>query len=354
MIEKTLDTIALPITEPEYREMEELSYSTLSTYERTGFDGLDHLFDRKETPSLTFGSCVDAIITGGKEEFDSLFFVADIPNLGDKELLIVKNLFNNYSANCAGLSAVPREDILLSANQFEFQKNWKDDTRVKVLIERCSGYYNLMYLADNRTIVSSETYNDVLNAVSALKTSAATSGYFADNQPEAPVQRYYQLKFRANLRLNENAPIVGYRCMADLLVVDYEDKIIIPVDLKTSSKQEWNFFKSFIEWNYACQARLYWRIIRANLNKDPYFKDFKLLDYRFIVVNKKTLTPLVWEFKDTQKVGELTYGKNKQIIIRDPLVIGAELRQYLDSRPAVPAGIQTDGLNDLEKYLKDL
>ena len=63
-IVKELSAISLPITEPEYRQMPELSYSNLSTYESLGYNGLDHLFDKKESLSLTLGSAVDAIITG--------------------------------------------------------------------------------------------------------------------------------------------------------------------------------------------------------------------------------------------------------------------------------------------------
>jgi uracil phosphoribosyltransferase len=60
-IQKELKDISLPISEPEYRAMPELSYSTLSTYESLGFNGLDKLFEVKESPSLTFGSACDAI-----------------------------------------------------------------------------------------------------------------------------------------------------------------------------------------------------------------------------------------------------------------------------------------------------
>ena len=68
---KELSEISLPISEQEYRQMPELSYSNLSTYETLGFNGLDHLFDKKESLSLTIGSAVDAIITGGEEEFEN-------------------------------------------------------------------------------------------------------------------------------------------------------------------------------------------------------------------------------------------------------------------------------------------
>lgn len=102
------------------------------------------------------------------------------------------------------------------------------------------------------------------------------------------------------------------------------------------------------------QARLYWRIIRDNLDKDEYFKDFRLLDYRFIVVNRTTLTPLVWNCPFTRAEGTLTFGENNQIKLRSPFEIGEELSYYLSSRPKVPVGISETGENDLRYWLNKL
>lgn len=128
-----------------------------------------------------------------------------------------------------------------------------------------------------------------------------------------------------------------------LIVVNYDKKKVYPVDLKTSSHMEWDFQESFCQWQYMIQARLYWRIIRANMDNDLYFKDFSLEDYRFIVVNRKTLTPLVWEFPLTKSLGTLVDEEGNEY--RDPFIIGSELRAYLDCKPPVPNGINQNGVN---------
>ena len=140
--------------------------------------------------------------------------------------------------------------------------------------------------------------------------------------------------------------LTNYNYVKDKLIyrlVNYEKKKVFPVDLKTSGHPEWDFCDSFITWGYSWQARLYWRIIRANMDADDYFKDFSLEDYRFIVVNRKTLTPLVWEFPLTRSNGSLMTEDGKEV--RDPFAIGRELRGYLDCRPPVPNGINTVGVN---------
>ena len=338
-IQKELNAIAWDVPESTYRQDPALSYSTLARYDREGYDKLDSLFESISTPSLTEGSMVDCLITGSQEEFNELFHVADFPSIGDKELLVVNELFRQWGGSYPTMEVLPATYILDVANSFEFQKNWKDETRVKVLTERCSLYYRIKQEAGNKTVVSTDTYEKVIAMVRALKESPVTCGYFADNDPMSPVRRYYQLKFKGTHNK------VKYRIMADLIICDYEEKKVIPCDLKTSGHKEWHFENSFEQYRYMIQARLYWRLIRANMDKDPYFKDFTLENYRFIVVNKNSLTPLVWEFPLTNIYGTLVDEEGTEF--RDPFEIGEELQAYLNNRPPVPKGISVDGLNTI-------
>ena len=338
-ITKELKDISWQVPESTYRADPALSYSTLAKFEREGFNNLDNLFDHISTQSLLEGSMVDCLITGSREEFDDLYFVTDYPSIGDKEQQIVLALYDRFHTTCMQFSDIPYEEILQAIYKFDWQKNWRDDTRVMVLSERGATYYNIKVQAGDKTVVDGNTYDRVIKMVQSLKTSPSTQGYFADNDSMSPVRRYYQLKFRAKFSG------VNYRCMADLLLVDYEDKKVYPIDLKTSGHHEWDFQDSFCQWSYMIQARLYWRIIKANMSQDPYFRSFSLEDYRFIVVNKKSLTPLVWEFPFTQGVGTLVDKNGKEY--RDPFTIGSELQAYLNLRPQVPVGIDKDGVNTI-------
>ena len=349
MDRKSLADISWRVTEEEYRADTSLSYSTIARYEREGFNNLDKLFDRIETPSLTFGSAVDSIITGGQEEFDERFIVAEFPSTPDSIIKIVKSLFYQYGEDYRSLVSIPDESVIKETEFQSYQMNWKPETRAKVVKEKGADYYNLLFISNNKTILDSQTYQDVCNAVKALKESPSTKFYFAEDNPFEPeIERLYQLKFKGVF------DGVGYRNMADLIIVNHKEKWVKPVDLKTSSHTEWDFFKSFVDWRYDIQARLYWAIIRQNMDKDEYFKDFKLLDYDFIVVNRRTLTPLVWNCPFTQATGTLKFGQNNQISMRSPFVIGKELSSYLTFRPEVPFGINDSGPNDLREWLNTL
>lgn len=348
-MEKSIRELAWNVDEPTYRADSAISYSTLARYEREGFNNIDKLFDKIETPSLVFGSAVDAIITGGQEEFNERFMVAEFPSIPDSIIKVVKDVFREFSGTHRTLDSVPDEEVIHRAGTFNYQPNWKPETRAKVIKEKGREYYSLLYIAGDRTILDTNTYQDVCNAVDALKESKATKFYFVPNNPFEPdIERFYQLKFKACLEG------IDYRCMFDELIIFHNTKEILPIDLKTSCKlpdKEWDFPKHYVEWDYQLQNRLYVRILQDNILRDDYFKDFKILNYRDIIVFKGSNIPLVWEIPFTFTKGTLTFGKYNQIEMRDPFEIGKELHHYLTSRPKVPMGISETGPNDLRKWL---
>lgn len=341
---KSLRDISWNVDEPTYRSDTALSYSTLARFEREGFNGLSRLFDKIESPSLLFGSIVDCLITGTDEEFNNTYMVTEMGSpISDTLISITKTLFNKFHHIYTSINDISDDALIETISDISWNNHWLPRTRAKKIKEDCAAYYKLMYLAGNRVIISNSLYNEAIKTVDALKSSDSTRFYFEqDNMFNNRIERLYQLKFKS--RFEE----IDYRCMADLIIVLHDKKLIVPVDLKTSSKPEWDFPKSFIDWSYFMQARLYWRIIRDNMDKDPYFKDFELANYKFIVVNKKTLTPLVWDFESTKKLGDLKLGEN---IYRDPFTIGKELKGYLDNTPTVPNGINLVKPNKIESWI---
>ena len=241
---KSLKEISLNITEEEYRQDPALSYSTLSRFQKIGFNNLDSLFDKVESPSLTFGSAVDSLITGGEDEFNERFFVADFPQLPDTIITIVKALFDTFNRTNRTIESIDDKDIITIALLYNYQNNWKPETRAKVIKEKGSSYYKLLYLSQGKTLLSNDTYLEVLKAVESLQTSLSTRFFFNKTNPFDSIEKLYQLKSKATL------DGIDYRVMADELIVDHITKTIYPIDLKTSSKPEWDFYKSFIEWNY--------------------------------------------------------------------------------------------------------
>lgn len=341
---KSLKDISWDVTEDQYRADSALSYSILSRFNREGFDNLAHLFDKTESPSLLFGSVVDCLLTGTEKEFEDRFFVADFPELPDKQKEIVEGIFHAAKPGESWdkiMDAVILEYLLAN----NYQPNWKAETRIKVIREAGREYYDLLTLADGKTVISQKLYQDALDCVEILRKSESTKWYFeADNPFNKNIERLYQLKFKGSYEG------INLRCMADLIIVDHEKKIVYPCDLKTSFKPEWRFYKSFMEWGYWIQAQLYWYLIRQTMDKDEYFKDFKLADYRFIVISNRTRKPLVWEFPQTQTITDLKLGEHE---LRNWRGIAEELNTYLTKDYEVPIDINMNSINNISKWLEN-
>lgn len=363
--QKDLSLIAEKWSEPEYRKQPELSYSTLKKYECAGdmcdrFAAIPTLEEKITSPSLTFGSMVDTLVTGSRDEFYDLFFPFDgeVPN--DSLKKVCDELYaNNESLRMMTLQQIPDTVLSKECDNQGYGKTWRATTKASKIRENCSAYWNALGQAEGKTLVSKDDVSDAFACYRKLKESEATKWYFEDEM-ENPwddnnIKRFYQLKFKAY------DDTVGYRSMADLLVVDYNKKQVYLCDLKTTGNPEYLFYKSFLHFRYDIQARLYWWNIRQNMDKDPYFKDFELTNMNFIVINRDTKDPLVWTYPFSNQRGDITTGKRMDMTLRDPLVIGKELGYYL-AHPEVkePLGIHvktnniltdfTDGANNFDVY----
>ena len=339
---KPLYQISWQVDEPTYRKDPALSQSTLSKYEREGFSHLDTLFEHISTPSLTFGSIVDELTTGDKESFDKRFLVAEFPSLEPAVEKAVQALAERYGTDHKNIYELSDSEIVSVLDDVDFYKKWKQGTRLnKVREQGCVDYYRLLCATKDKQVISQTDYDDATACASSLHGAPGTAVYFGTDSEN--VKRYYQLKFKGTI------DGVEYRGMLDLIIVDYERKVVIPCDLKTTSSMEYEFYHSFLKWRYDIQARLYWRLLRMAMDADEYFKDFKLAPFRFICINRRTRNPLVWEFPNVDYDAEINLSYKT---LRTPWAIGQELTHYLRTNPSVPVGIKTVGLNNLADFLK--
>lgn len=343
----SLKEISWKVDEQTYREDKSLSYSILSKFNREGFEKLGTLYDRVDSPSLLFGSIVDCLITESKERALEKYYPVDIPTLNATNELIANNLYKKFHDKYSTMLEIPKEEICYELNENQYQMGYSLDRRIKNIITACNSYYSLLFIAGNKRLVSSDVFNNAEECYHILKSNKATSAYFMEDNPmDNSVERFYQLKFKGEFAG------ISLKCMVDELIVDYKNKKIIPIDLKTSGSPEYDFPKSFLKWGYWIQAQLYTYLIKQNLEKSEYFKDFELENYRFIVINRSNKIPLVWVYTDSDAKTNCFYGLNSDIVCRNFREIAAELNKYLTNNEAVPWNIKQFEQNDIVKMLK--
>ena len=343
---KSLKDLSLQISEEQYRENPALSYSLIATYEKGGFSSIPHLYDKKESDALTFGSMVDTIITEGMEKFQEKFVIADFKIPSDSIKEVIDFLLEHSTEEF--FEDIPDDVILTTCDLKEYQMRYKAETRLSKIKLEGEAYYNTIRQIGNRKVVSDEVYQEVLAVVGALKSHTQTSKYLQQTKEDSNIEFLYQQKFSTNLGG------LDVRCMFDLIIVNHDRKIIIPIDLKTSSMLEYDFPKKYLENRYDLQSRLYCKILKNIIKDDEYFKDFKIGDFRFMVVNKNNRLPLVFidEYSFVEGDIEMKFKSGSVKILRDPVTIGKELQKYLNIEAVVPDGIEIYGLTSIQERLK--
>lgn len=286
MIEKSLKSISWDVSEEQYRLDPAFSYSQIAAFFREGPSSLIKT-DKDDTASLRGGSLVDTLLTA-PEEFEEKFLVSSVKTPSELVLKVLRQLWDTVDDKQLDLEHIPEKIRLKAMNDNAFYTYWKDTTRLNKLQEDGYEYYRLMSLGLKKIIVSEEDVKTAKACAEAVTTNETTRKYFLSNPFEKDTENLYQLKFKTS--------IDGYtvRCMFDVIHVDHVNKTITPADLKTTGKNEEDFQHSFLQWCYFIQAELYYNILKKAILNDEYFKDFTLLPFRFIVVNRDNLSPLEW------------------------------------------------------------
>lgn len=294
---KSIKEISWNVSESVYREDSAVSYSMLAAFEREGPKVIPTLKDKKSSDSLRFGALVDTLLTD-IEEFDNKFLVADIDKVSEAVSSIIKSIFeDSRKTDIINIEDIDRNSILRYIKDANYYNNWKDDTRVDKIINDGKYYFQLLCTANNRDIVTQTEVAQAKECVRVLKSHPFTMRYFTSSFFEKNIEHCYQLKFKYR------KGGLNVRCMFDKIIVDHELKTIQPIDLKTTGKDEEHFEESFLSWSYWIQANMYSEILKMNILEDDYFKDFTILPFKFIVINRYNKTPMVWEDPNSLIIG---------------------------------------------------
>lgn len=308
LIVKELTELSWNVPESQYRADKAVSYSTLSTFAREGIKGLRKIIVegiKLDTASLRHGSAVDTLLTD-KENFNNLYLISNYNKPSDLIKSIVDLVWQTSDKTCNNLKKINQTTLLQHIDTIGYgASNWKPETKINKVIDEGNDYFQLLPLTmDGKQLLHQSDYDYVIKCVDSLHTNPYTSWIFDTSNPNVKV--YFQLKFKMSFSefgmihpmawkdqlLEENT----IRCMFDIIVVDYENKTIHPIDLKTTSHNEEDFDLSIQDWYYDLQATMYSFILREICKYDEYFKDFKVLPFSFLPINKFNLNPQLYEY----------------------------------------------------------
>lgn len=236
----------------------------------------------KDKIHFKIGSGVDCILTN-QLEWVKEFLVADSNNVPIMMGKFIKALPKNLTADS------PEESYKEAWEASGYKQGlstviksfWKNEDYVH--------YYKAVSEGGNKTVLTKQEYEVILSAYEAIATS--------------PECRWYFSPIRDGIDIHKQIPIYfeykGESCKAllDGIVINHNERVIYPYDLKTIGKGVFNFPDSF--WRYGYYRQAAWYLIALQhyikyLNtqymlegKDIDLSTYTIAPFRFIVVSSR-------------------------------------------------------------------
>lgn len=280
----------------DYRDIPALNQSSLKkilTHPKDYLSAVKRTGESKES-HFVFGSMVDIMLTGTREEFDSKFYVdrSNI-NISDAVKIITNDIIeelNNLGVDLKNW-AQERDIILKHVVRNSYQGNWKDDTRIDAIIKAADSYVNMLSEVNGRAIVDELDYSKAINCVASLRSDQFTNP-FSMLAKKAPKGVEIFDKFIVSYEHLE----VNIKGELDRVIIDHVTETIKPIDFKTTSKPLMSFMGEFWKLRYDFQAATY----SIGLLNHPEIKELRDKGYtidpfRFIVAHVDCITsPMVF------------------------------------------------------------
>jgi hypothetical protein len=295
----------------EYAQIDKLNQSLLKKIlvSPKSFLGEQARYKRNDTTTedhFIFGTAVDIMLTGTYEEFESKFHkVPDSDSCSDTIKAIIRDVYEALDYMACEISVefdlTQHESIVLDHCKYQnYQGNWKDQTRVDKVIEQGSAYFDLLVKSKNKMMITDSEYALARNAVMALKSDKYTKK-FTDKKLDPKNLEFW------------DKPIIEFEFLGvemkgelDRVVIDHYNKVIIPIDFKTTGKTVNSFQSDFWSLRYDFQAATY----RHGLYQHPKVMDlidkgYSVDNFHYIVVEKNlTNNPMIFIVgHDVEQIG---------------------------------------------------
>jgi hypothetical protein len=279
---------------------------------------------------LTFGTIVDILLTEPASVVDEKIFINDsVPTEQYKAMadyIIENNIDLTWVIN--GVGSYPGtsgweeivEDIYVKSGS---KVNWTAPVKRQKLLDNCRSYIELLTTHKDQIIVSTDLFNEATLVAQTFSTHPWTKALFIDEktQKRNNVEVLYQFKIKYVYE--------GVQCKSkfDILVVNHNNKVITPVDIKTGSDLPRHFIKTAIfKYKYCYQECLYTEGLKVFIKNIEELKDYTVGDFRFAYVSRlRPAYPII------AKVGELLHNVIKTIGISTDLYELPALDEIMDS-----------------------
>lgn len=166
-------------------------------------------------------------------------------------------------------------------------KTWLPLTTLNKFKSRLDALYSYFYANNittlvNKVIVTDLEYNKITNWVNLIRNHKYSLQHIWDNEGNT-----FEFQYQKAIYFEYEG--VHCKALLDIVKIDHERKMIIPIDVKSMSGYVHEFPKSFRKFRYDIQSAWYTLALQQE------YKDYKILPFRFFVVSDKSSYPLIYK-----------------------------------------------------------
>lgn len=271
----------------EYKKIDAINYSLLKRVADSG-----HLYTfegKRESDSMNLGSVTDDLLLS--DDISKYIFLNDSPptamTLDLANLLIDKCLnadityekFLELDETDDFIFKTIEEFGLWSKNSDEVKRSkYKDNDKFFDYIK------SKLAIVSGKIVISPDQWEKANELVNILKTHKYTKDIFSKGVNQ--VSYVFSINGRK------------YKIRLDKLIIDEENKVLKPYDLKTGQDKANKFIKNFYTYRYYLQQALY--MIGTLHLCEKYFPEYTVEPFRFIYISTTEYNPypVIWEMSE--------------------------------------------------------
>lgn len=259
------------MTEEEYRKHPGINQSLLGKL-ANGPKGVKKE-DEGDRSYFTLGSLVDCKLTDA-DNFNNKYYVMTATKPSSEMMLAYADMYylTNDHSKALAASGYKSDPTVVPKSSKTGKSKWETEGKP---------YYDALSQAGDKQVISFEQEVQANQIVAILKNNEFTSKYFKeDNLFQVPIIfKYHSRECKALL---------------DIIHIDYSNKTIRPVDLKTTGKSVLSFRSAYLSYKYYIQAAFYTAALEYAVKNDlnlAEFADFEILPFQFIVQETNMYNP---------------------------------------------------------------
>lgn len=312
-------------TDEEYKASKCLSYSIIKDVP----DNPEVLItprEEKKEEWFTFGTVVDMLLTESAADIDERIVVNDVIPSDQYKKISDYIIENNLDID--NLTDLQIEEVYVNSGS---AVNWKTETKKQKMLENCKSYVDLLTKNKDKLIITTEMFNEATKVAMVFTTHKWTRNLFAPGLEQ--VHRNFEILYQFKIKYAYKDLLC--KSKIDILFIDHNKKVIMPIDVKTGTDTWRQFVRSAIyKYRYCYQAVLYKEGLKSFVNKIKEFKDYEIDDFRFVYVNRlKPIYPVV------VKIDEVLHEEIKIMGIHNDLYDLLSLNEIM---------------TDIAAYMKDI